>query len=67
MKNKKILDAKEAAKSTHVSLQTVVAQEARLLARKKVSCICTNDFRNLDEKHEIQGSEDLCESVNLLL
>lgn len=61
------LDVTEAVKSSHLPPEAVAAQQALRQAIKKVCSVCTENFQNQLEMHELRGGEDLGRSVALLL
>lgn len=67
MKNVDILHATEVVETLRLAPGAVAAHEALLQTMKTVCCVYTEDPGNLGEKHELQGSEDLAESIELLL
>lgn len=67
VKDRNVLNFTEAAEALHLSPLTMDAQKAVLLAIKTMCCFHNESFQNLCETLELEGIENLVNSVSLSL
>lgn len=65
-REKDVLDTTEATESFILATKTMAMKKVLLEAMKTVCCERNNVFRCLHERHNLHGSKDLTESVELL-
>lgn len=64
---KDVLDLTDEVESSDPSPEVLAAQEALLHAIEPVRCVYTEKFPKLRKIHELEGSKDLDERVNMFL